>query len=63
MSWDSVLKLAVFAAGVMVVLQLVFYVLFEIIGYDSHLLSIPLIVSLIVAFVFLLLWNIAKRRL
>jgi len=48
-SWESVLKLAAFAAGVMVALQLIFYVVFEIIGYDSYLLSITLIATLIVA--------------
>lgn len=62
-SWESVLKLAAFATGVMVVLQIVFYFVFEVVGYDSYLLSLTLIVSLIVAIVFLLLWNIAKKRL
>lgn len=62
-SWEAVLKLAAFAAGVMVALQLIFYVVFEIIGYDAYLLSITLIASLIVAIMFLVLWNIAKKRL
>jgi hypothetical protein len=62
-SWESVLKLAAFAAGIMVASQLIFYFIFEIIGYDSYLLSITLIASLIVAIVFLVLWNIAKKRL
>ena len=35
MSWESVLKLAAVAAGVMVALQLVFYIVFEVIGYDT----------------------------
>ena len=63
MSWESVLKLAAFAAGVMVALQLVFYVIFEIIGYDSFLLSITLIFSLTVAILFLVMWNIVKKKL
>lgn len=63
MSWEAVLKLAAFAAGVMVALQLIFYVFFEIIGYDSYLLSITLIASLLVAIMFLVLWNITKKRL
>ena len=62
-SWASVFKLAAFAAGVMVVLQLVFYVVFEIIGYDSYLLSITLIASLIVAILLLVLWNIFKKKI
>ncbi len=62
-SWESVLKLAAVAAGVMVALQLVFYVVFEVIGYDSHLLSITLIASLVVAIVFMVLWNVAKRAI
>ncbi len=63
LSWESVLKLAAVAAGVMVALQLVFYVVFEVIGYDSHLLSITLIASLVVAIVFMVLWNVAKRAI
>lgn len=62
-SWALVLKLAAFAAGVMVALQLIFYVIFEIIGYDSYLLSITLIASLIVASLFLVLWNTFKKKL
>jgi predicted neutral ceramidase superfamily lipid hydrolase len=62
MSWESVLKLAAFAACVMVALQIVFYFVFEIIGYDSYLLSIILIASVIVAILFLVLWNTAKKR-
>jgi len=61
--WESVLKLAAFAAGVMVALQLVFYIVFEIIGYESFLLSITLISSLIVAIIFLVMWNIVKKKL
>ena len=60
-SWESVLKLAVVATGVMVALQLVFYVVFEVIGYDSFLLSATLIVSLLVAILFLIIWNLVKR--
>lgn len=62
-SWALVLKLATFAAGVMVALQLIFYVIFEIIGYDSYLLSITLMASLIVATLFLVLWNIFNKKL
>jgi len=62
-SWALVLKLAAFAAGVMVALQLIFYVIFEIIGYDSYLLSITLMASLIVATLFLVLWNIFNKKL
>jgi len=61
-SLESVLKLAVFATCVMVALQIVFYFVFETIGYDSYLLSIILIVSVIVAILLLVLWNIAKKR-
>jgi hypothetical protein len=62
-SWESVLKLAAIATGVMVALQLVFYIIFALIGYDSYLLSITLITSLIVAIACLVLWNIAKKAL
>ena len=62
-SWESVLKLAAVASGIMVALQLIFYVVFEIVGYDSYLLNIVLIASLVVAIAFLALWNLAKRAL
>ena len=63
MNWESVLKLAAFAACVMVALSVVFYFVFEIIGYDSFLLSITLISSLIVAILFLVMWNMVKKKL
>ena len=63
MSWESVLKFAAVADSVMVALQLIFYIVFNVIDYDSYLLSITLIASLVVAIVFLVLLNLAKKAL
>jgi len=62
-SWESVLKFAAVAASVMVALQLIFYIVFNVIDYDSYLLSITLIASIVVAIVFLVLRNLAKKAL
>jgi hypothetical protein len=63
MSVDTVLKLAVWAVCVAVVLQVIFYFVFQVIGYNSYLLSLTLIGSLIVAIVLLIGWSILKRTI
>jgi hypothetical protein len=61
MSMNTVLKLGVWGIFVAIALQVVFYFVFQVIGYDSYLLSIALLVSLTVAVVFLVGWRILKR--
>jgi high-affinity Fe2+/Pb2+ permease len=61
MSFATVLKLAVWGVFVAVALQVVFYFVFQIIGYNSYLLSITLMVSLIVGILLLIGWRILKR--
>jgi hypothetical protein len=63
MSVATVLKLAVWAVCVAVVLQIIFYFVLQVIGYNSYLLSLTLIGSLIVAIVLLIGWNILKRKI
>jgi hypothetical protein len=63
MSVATVLKLAVWAVCVAVVLQIIFYFVLQVIGYNSYLLSLTLIGSLIVAIVLLIGWNILKRTI
>jgi hypothetical protein len=45
----------------MVVLQVVFYFVFQAIGYDSFLLSVTLVVSILVLFAVLISWRIMKK--
>ena len=61
MDWDIVLKLAALAVCIMVALQVIFYFVFQIIGYNSFWLSITLIASVLVFIVLLLSWKVVKR--
>lgn len=61
MGWDIVLKLAAWAVCVIVALQVIFYLVFQIIGYNSFWLSITLIASVLVFIVILVLWKVLKK--
>ena len=61
MSMNTVLKLAVWGICVAIALQVIFYFIFQVIGYNSYLLSITILVSLIVAVLLLVGWRILKR--
>jgi high-affinity Fe2+/Pb2+ permease len=63
MSMTTVLKLAVWGICVAIVLQVIFYFVFQVIGYNSYLLSTTILVSLAVAFMFLVGWEILKRKI
>jgi len=63
MSVTTVLKLAVWGICVAIALQVIFYFIFQGIGYNSYLLSITLLVSLIVAVLLLAGWRILKRAI
>jgi len=63
MSVTTVLKLAVWGICVAIALQVIFYFVFQGIGYNSYLLSITLLVSLIVAVLLLAGWRILKRAI
>lgn len=63
MSMTTVLKLAVWGICVAIVLQVIFYFVFQVIGYNYYLLSITLLVSLTVAVLFLVGWTILKRAI
>ncbi|HUW48563.1 MAG TPA: hypothetical protein VMW36_07465 [Patescibacteria group bacterium] len=63
MSMPSVLKLAVWGVCVAIALQVIFYFVFQAIGYDSYMLSITLLVSLIVAILLLVGWKTLKRAI
>jgi hypothetical protein len=63
MSITIVLKLAVWGICVAIALQVIFYFIFQVIGYNSYLLSITLLVSLTVAVLLLVGWRILKRAI
>lgn len=58
---NTVLKLAVWGIFVAITLQVIFYFVFQFIGYDSHLLSITLIASFAIAVLVIFGWEILKR--
>ena len=57
----TLLKFAAWGVIVAVVLQVIFYFVFQTIGYDSYLLSITLIVSVIIAILLLVGWKALKK--
>jgi len=61
MSEVSVLKLAAYGVIIAVVLQVIFYFVFQLIRRDSFLLSITLIASVIVGILLLIIWNGLKK--
>ena len=61
MSSDTVIKLAAWGVYVMVVLQVVFHVVFQVIGYDSLLLSITLVASAVVVLIVFGIWRFLKK--
>ena len=61
MNSDAVLKHLAWITCVMVVLQVIFYFVFQIIGYDSFLLSVTLIASVLVALTVLFVWRVLKK--
>jgi hypothetical protein len=58
LGWDSVLRLAAVAFILLLVLQIVFFFIFQNIGYDSKLLGIAL-----TAFVLMFIVHIILRRI
>lgn len=61
MSVAAVLKLAAWGAIVAVALSVIFYFVFQAIGYDSYLLSIALIVAVITGILLLAGWRTLKK--
>jgi uncharacterized membrane protein len=55
MGWDTVLKLGAMGVCIVVALQLIFYFVFQVVGYNSFWLSVTLIASVLVFIVILVL--------
>jgi len=62
LGWESVLKLAAVGAFVMFALSAVLFFVFQNIGYDSYLLSIVSIISILVFIILRTIW-LAKKFL
>ena len=58
---DSVLKILAVGVIVAVALQVIFYFVFQVIGYDSFWLSITLIASVLVFFAILISWRVLTK--
>ena len=63
MSSDTVIKLAAWGIYVMVVLQVIFHLVFRAIGYDSLVLSITLVTSIVVFLVMVAVWKFLKKHI
>ena len=63
LGWYSVLKLAAATVLIMITLQLVFYFVFQNIGYDAYLLSLNLVAFILVFIVVLIIWRIIPKKL
>ena len=61
MEFYTVLKLLACGICVAVTLQVVFYFVFQLIGYDSFLLSVTLLASLLTGFAVLVVWRVLKK--
>lgn len=61
MSWNTVLKLAAWAACLMVALQVIFYFILQALDYDSFWLSITLIGSALAFVAIVILWQMLKK--
>ena len=61
MDSDTVLKHLAWITCIMVVLQVIFYFVFQIIGYNSFLLSVTLIASVLVGLIVLFVWRVLKK--
>ena len=61
MGFDAVLKLLAWGICVAVTLQVIFYFVFQLISYDSVLLSVTLVASLLAGFAVLVVWRALKK--
>jgi hypothetical protein len=62
MGWGTVLKLGALGVCVMVALQVVFYLVFQTIDYNSFWISVTLVASILVFIVILVLVRAFKKQ-
>ena len=62
LGWDSVLKLAAVGAFVLLALSAVLFFVFQNIGYDSYLLSVILIISILAFIILRIVWRVTTKK-
>jgi hypothetical protein len=60
---DTILKIALWGICVAIALQVIFYFVFQIIGYNPFLLVVTLTASVLAVLIVIVIWNNAKGRL
>jgi high-affinity Fe2+/Pb2+ permease len=63
MSAGTALRLAAWGICVAIALQVIFYFVFQTIGYNSFLLSLTLLISFVVALLIFVGWRTLKRAI
>ena len=61
LGWDIVLKLGAFGLCLMVAMQVLFYFVFQLVGYDAFWLSTTLIMSVVAFILLLVLWRVLRK--
>jgi ABC-type bacteriocin/lantibiotic exporter with double-glycine peptidase domain len=61
MSSNTVIRLTGWGVCIMVVLQLVFHFVFQLLGYDSLVLSITLVTSVVVFLIIFAVWQVLNK--
>ena len=62
LGWDSVLKLAAVGVLLIIALQLIFYFIFQNVGYDSYWLSLTLIAFILILIIVIIIWRILPKK-
>ena len=63
LGWDSVLKLAAVGVLLIIALQLIFYFIFQNVGYNSYWLSLTLIAFILILIIVIIIWRILPKKL
>ena len=62
LGWDSVLKIAVVGRLILIIFQVIFYFIFQNIGYDSYLLGVTLTACILVFIILRIVWTVATKK-
>jgi hypothetical protein len=60
---DTILKMAMWGICVAIVLQVIFYFVFQIMGYNPFLLVVTLTASVVAVLIVVVVWSTLKGRL
>jgi len=62
LGWDSVLKMAAVGTLILIIFQVIFYFIFQNIGYDSYLLGVTLTACILVFIILRIVWRVATKK-